>query len=312
VTLTATATLGEETKTQTFELIIKRMEGSDADFVKEDAATASITYAGDDDQDNVTQNISFVFDGTNGSSVEWTSSDPEAIEVSGVIGVVFRPSHDDGDKEVTITASVRKGDVTEEKTFVLIVLCEAGSPDEANQKKMDMDLAALEVGYHNSDSSNNVRSHLSLPTLGEYGSVITWSSNNPAVANDGTVSRSDTQDIIVILTATVTNGSSSSTKAFMLTVKKRPLTLLQQLGADADAVELGFADGDSEGSVTQSLELETMGANGCTISWSSSDAGVINDNGVYSSPGGTKTVTLTAAISKEGYIIYRTFDITVR
>ena len=311
VTLTAMAALGDETKTQTFELTITRLEGSDADYVKEDAATASITYAGSDDQDNVTQNISFVFNALNGSTVEWLSSDAEVIEISGNSGVVFRPSYEDGNKEVTITANVSKNEETEQITFAMTVICEAGEPDEANQKKMDMDLAALEIGYHNSDSANNVRSHLSLPTLGEYGSVITWSSNNPAISNDGTVSRSDSQEIIVILTATVTNGTASSSKAFMLTVKKKPLTLLQQLGADSDAVELGFAKGNSEESVNQNLTLDTMGANGCTISWSSSDPGVIGDDGVYTSPGSAKTVTLTAAVSKEGYVIYRTFTIKV-
>ena len=312
VTLTATALLGTTTCTRTFEIVVKRLEGSDAELVKEDAATASITYAGTDDQEHVTQNITLVFNGANGSSVKWSSDDTETIGVKGTTGLVFQPPYETGDKTVTITATVTKNDETEQKTFVLTVTCEAEEPDEGSQEKMELDLDEVAVGFHGADTAGNVRTHIILATYGQYGSEITWYSNNAAVSNDGTVSRSESGDVNVILTATVTNGSATGTKVFMVTVKQKLLTLLEQLGADSDATALGFAQGNSEGLVDQSIALESMGANGCTISWSSSDPGVIGDDGMYTSPGAAKTVQLTAAISKEGYVIYRYFTIEVQ
>jgi arabinan endo-1,5-alpha-L-arabinosidase len=72
-----------------------------------------------------------------------------------------------------------------------------------------------------------------------------------------------------------------------------------------------YQNGDNENNVTGNLTLDAIGANGCTIVWSSSDTSVITNTGVVTPAASNKTITLTAAIAKQGYEIYRQFVITV-
>ena len=71
---------------------------------------------------------------------------------------------------------------------------------------------------------SNIRTSLAnpLPSLGTNGSIITWTSDTPAVvSNDGqTIVRplDASGNATVIMTATITKGASSDTKAFTLTV----------------------------------------------------------------------------------------------
>ena len=55
----------------------------------------------------------------------------------------------------------------------------------------------------------------------------------------------------------------------------------------------------------------SVGANGCTITWTSSDTSIITDTGRVIRPAETTQVTLTAAVEKNGFIIYKTFTLTV-
>ena len=82
-------------------------------------------------------------------------------------------------------------------------------------EKVALDKAALEV-------QDTASEDFVLPTAGEYGSIITWTSNNAAIAIDGsnaTVTRGAT-DATVTLTATITSGSTVDTKEFTVTVPK--------------------------------------------------------------------------------------------
>ena len=82
-------------------------------------------------------------------------------------------------------------------------------------EKVALDKADLEV-------AETITKDLELPTLGENGSVITWASSNEAViAVDGTVVRpaAGSEDAVVTLTATITNGEATDTATFTVTVK---------------------------------------------------------------------------------------------
>jgi para-nitrobenzyl esterase len=73
---------------------------------------------------------------------------------------------------------------------------------------------------------NNVVADLVLPTSGENGTTITWSSSNPAIGNDGIVTRPvySAGDASGKLIATITKGSESITVEFDVTVPKLPNT----------------------------------------------------------------------------------------
>jgi hypothetical protein len=69
----------------------------------------------------------------------------------------------------------------------------------------------------------SVTQNLTLARNGAYGTTITWSSNVPSVvAIAGTVNRPEGADATVILTATITKGSSPVTKNFPVTVSMKP------------------------------------------------------------------------------------------
>ncbi|MDH6352520.1 hypothetical protein M2298_004531 [Brevibacillus sp. 1238] len=89
---------------------------------------------------------------------------------------------------------------------------------------LETDRQALTIGYASGDDADHVTQNVVLATTGANGSLISWSSDNPAViAQDGTVTRPQAieQDATVTLTATITNGSRSDTKPFVLTVLKQ-------------------------------------------------------------------------------------------
>ena len=89
---------------------------------------------------------------------------------------------------------------------------------------LEADRQALTIGYASGDDADHVTQNVVLATTGANGSLISWSSDNTAViAQDGTVTRPQAieQDAIVTLTATITNGSRSGTKPFVLTVLKQ-------------------------------------------------------------------------------------------
>ena len=66
-----------------------------------------------------------------------------------------------------------------------------------------------------------------------------------------------------------------------------------------DSLEIGYATGDSAGSVTKNITLATTGANGVSISWESSNTDKISTTGtVVRTSGRDVRVTLTATLTK--------------
>lgn len=89
---------------------------------------------------------------------------------------------------------------------------------------LEVDRQALTIGYASGDDADHVTQNVVLATSGANGSLISWSSDDPAViAQDGTVTRPQAieQDATVTLTATITNGNRSDTIPFVLTVLKQ-------------------------------------------------------------------------------------------
>ncbi len=313
VTLTVTATDpedAEKTAEQTFVLTVKAIELTDSEKASEDYEHVDVTYAEGDSADSVTQDLTFAADVPNGSTVTWTSSNTDYVSNT---GVVTRPAEDAGNKDVTITATITNGTATITKTFSVTV---ARADELSESDALTQDVNALEIGYYGSDSAASVTTHVTLPTSGAQGSVITWASDNAAIASDGTVLRSADGDVAVTLTATVTNGEEQDMKTFNLTVKQtNDDDILQQISDDTDTLCIVYADGDNQQSVTQDLILRTAGANGCTIEWASSNAAVVAPDGTVTAPNGDVTVTLTATVKKYsdsiGYWVNRTKEFTV-
>lgn len=156
----------------------------------------------------VIQDLELPTAGENGSEISWASSDEAVISST---GKVTRPQAGEEDAQVTLTATVAYQSASDTKEFQVTV---PALLDEA--VIVERDLEAIELV-----DTDRVVSDLILPTVGENGSEISWTSSNEAViANDGKVTRPGVgeEDAQVTLTATASYGSASADRSFEMTV----------------------------------------------------------------------------------------------
>lgn len=119
VQLTATVVRGTASDTKTFTVTVSKLPQTDTEAVAADKAALEIGFAGLDSADNVTQDVILAGSGDNGTTVTWTSSAPETISAD---GTVTQPDYTgDSDVPVTLTAAISKGDVSDTKSFSLMV-----------------------------------------------------------------------------------------------------------------------------------------------------------------------------------------------
>ncbi|TXS46253.1 hydrolase [Streptomyces sp. uw30] len=149
-----------------------------------------------------------------GSAITWAAGNPAVVSDS---GKVTRPAAGEPAAHATLTATMKKGTVTDALTFDITVL-----PDFDDRTATEQ--AAQDLTVHNLD---DVRGNLTLPASGAYGTDVTWSSAKPDVlSSDGLVHRPAHGDgaTTVELTATVTKGTASTTRAFTAKVPELPKT----------------------------------------------------------------------------------------
>lgn len=162
---------------------------------------------------DVTSHLVLSENGEFSTTVTWESSDVSIISNE---GVVTRPSYEEGDQTVTLTATISDGTNTITK---LIVVSVKSLPSDSASVQMDKD--ALTV--HN---INDVRGHLTLSSAGENGSSITWTSSNPTIITEtGEVTRPahGSGNVIITLTATITKNAASASKTYQAVVKELPV-----------------------------------------------------------------------------------------
>ena len=91
------------------------------------------------------------------------------------------------------------------------------------------------------------------------------------------------------------------------------LTPQQKVAAAKTDVTIAYGNGDTSSSVTKNMTLPVVGADGTTISWSSSDTALVSTTGVVTRPlTQDANVTLMATISIDGISDTKTFTITVK
>lgn len=153
----------------------------------------------------------------------------------------------------------------------------AASAEDTSTAAAQADREALSLG----DTSGVVAS-LSLPATGPSGTTITWSSSNPAVVgNDGVVHRPAYGEPTgtATLTATVTRGTVSRTKEFVITVLAEEQDDAGKAQAAVAAIELVHPD-DVRGNLT----LPVSGLHDTAFTWASSDPAVVSTTGVVTRP----------------------------
>ncbi|NOU87275.1 hypothetical protein GC102_16000 [Paenibacillus sp. LMG 31460] len=311
VTLIATVSYGDVSKTKTFTLTVLQ-QNSEAQRVAADKAALAITFSGTDTATSVTKPLVLPLSGTNASTITWVSSNTSIISNDGK--TLNRPTTAQGDSVVTLTATITYGSVSDTKTFSLTVKSLLSDAQEVAADK-----ALLAIKFSGTDTANSVTQPLTLPLSGTNGSTITWvSSNTSVISNDGkTVQRpsAGSGDASVVLTAILTNGSSSEFKTFTLTIKQQ-LTDIQRVAADKEALAIVYGGTDTLSNVTQAMTLPLTGVNGSSISWVSNNPSIISSDGrTVNRPTagqGDVTVVLNAIISAGGYSDTKSFILTVK
>jgi len=310
VTLTATITKGVETTTKTFVVKVLKQAQTDAEAVTNAKAALSVGYAAGDAATAVTQDLTLATTGADGTSITWSSDNPALIAAD---GTVTRPANSAGDAVVVLTATITKNGAETTKTFVVKVLKQAVTDAEA----VESAAAALTVGYAAGDSASYVTQNLTLPTTGDNGTTVTWSSDNIGVITpNGAVIRpySTQGDQVVTLTATISKNGVTTTKTFVVKVVKQAQTDGEAIEIAWHHLQIGYAPSETEFDVTQNIMLPTAGAEGTAITWASGNTAVIAADGTVTRPDhatGNVTVTLTATITKGAAITQKTFNVTV-
>lgn len=155
----------------------------------------------------VATDLTLPTEGINGTTITWESSNPAVVAVD---GTVTRPAKGSETATVTLTATIKKGNVEAKKEFIVVV------PATNDESDVLLDKNALSLGL-----TTAVISNLILPTAGRYGTTITWETSDPSVLEaNGTVHRpaKGTGNKLVTLTATIRKGDVQDTKVFPLTV----------------------------------------------------------------------------------------------
>jgi len=273
-------------------------------------AGRNLLLNGNSSLDNIITALNLTSAGPNGSDITWSSNSPY---VDAANGNVILPTPEEGNQQVILTATLSKGTASRTEQITVIVRFTDASAVAADKTWLDT------VILKENSSWDNITGDLNMPTSGQYGSSITWtSSNEDFIAANGTVTRlTYTQgDQTVTLTASITKGSSSDTVSYTATVKALDPKDLEAVDISFiwltwDIIKNGNTDLDS---VVDDLYLPDEGPWNTAISWTSSNTNVVSNNGNVVQPAfslGKKKITLTAAISRGEKSVQKTFEITV-
>ncbi len=200
----------------TFGYCAKKVATTDSDKLALDKDYALLTddliKADNPDLSHVTSDLNLPSSLENGSTVSWRS-DSEYLTND---GKVKRPSGIEGNQNITLVATLTKGDYSSSKEFHITVLALPLSDNEIvslDAKNLTFDSIRLA----NTDESKIV-SNLNLLTKGENGSDIRWESSDMSViSTNGEINRGD-EAKSVTLTAYISKGDAKESKVFNLTV----------------------------------------------------------------------------------------------
>lgn len=175
-----------------------------------------LSFTGGQTEEKVTSSLNLPTYVDGGVFISWASSITTIIKEN---GTVTRPPYKDGDKQVTLTATLKLGaEAPVTKEFPLNVVKAEPTAEDKLQEALD----ELKIGFYNGDTADGVKSSaISLPNGGKYASSVYWESSEPSVIHsNGNVSRStDDTDHIVTLTARVSIDGVSDTRDYVVKVK---------------------------------------------------------------------------------------------
>ncbi|KFN08930.1 immunoglobulin-like domain-containing protein [Paenibacillus macerans] len=292
VEMTAAVMLGTYKVTRTFNITVLREPAETALARAEQELTLGDLTA-------VAGNLALPETGYGGTRIEWSSNAPEIVAPD---GTVHQPAYSKGDKDVTLTAVLRLDGLERVKTFNVHVLSLPINDEEAVAAAyQSLTLPVTTVTYD-----------LDLPDRGANGVFMNWSSSHPEFLNSEgqvTLPSYTDGDQNVTLTATISRGAYSLTKAFPLLLPAQPIRPDEAARLAADSLVLNYPAG-----IKDSINLPRSGPFDTTIEWASDRPEVLDADGRVNRPrytDGDAEVHLTATVSKDAAAVQRTFRLTV-
>lgn len=210
------------------EQVASLYEVSDEDIVSSDLAAIDLG-----DLTQISSDLTLPAAGANGTAFRWESTDSNVIDPA--TGKVTRPAAGSQDAHVTLTVYGTYGTVADSiRKFEVTVLAMPNSDTIVKH-----DLEALDLG-----DLTAVTANLTLPTQGEWGSLISWETDNAdVVTKEGVITRPEAgaQAAAATLTATAKVEETSDTRTFTVTVLPKfelaqiesydPITVKTRVGA---------------------------------------------------------------------------------
>jgi hypothetical protein len=168
---------------------------TDAADIAAAKTTLEVGFTAPDNKDSVTSNVTLPATGANGVTVTWQSSHPSVVSTA---GIVVRPA---SDTNVTLTATLSKGEASDTKNFTVKVIAAAvvTTPQQAIDALVITGDTLELVGMIYSTTSNIV-----IPTT-SLGFTVNWVSTSNVITVAGVVTRPvyGSANERVILTASI-------------------------------------------------------------------------------------------------------------
>ncbi len=224
ITLTATISKGSYEYTKTFYILVFPLATDDEALSLDKEWLNYSRILGENSINSITVNLNLPVFGLYGSSISWKSSNDTFIMPDGTVN---RPTFIQGNKTVTLTATISKGGATIDKSFLLSVK----KLEQTDVEAVTADKRWLQVSrtLGGNLSQYSINQNLALPTLAPNGSFITWASDMPdVISNSGeiTIPEYNEGHKNVVMTATIEKGSIVENGTYKYTVLSKPDTFL--------------------------------------------------------------------------------------
>jgi hypothetical protein len=279
---------------------------TDDDAIVQTVATSltnlTPTFVVGDTADNVTQSFTLPMS-IDGCAITWTASDGSSVVVDANGSATVTRKNAASNATVTLTATITKGSATATKSFDVVVVRNLSDAEAVASCKERLTTAA--ITFAAPDTAAAVTQNLTLPSTFSDCSVAWASGSASTISNAGVVTRPSgaaASDATVTLTATVSKGYDSDTKAVTVIVAHdttdAEAVAVCKANLSTSVITLGGSDTVS--AVTQNVSLPAS-FGGCSLTWSSGTPGTISNAGVVTRPASgssNATVTLTATISR--------------
>jgi len=283
----------------------------DADSVLRQARSKLVfSVLSSEDIENVTEDL-YLPGKWEGTDIYWKSSNETYLSIDGEKGTVSRPPYGDGRICVVLSAHIGYENKTVTRNFMVRI------EEMSIGRQISTSLKSFKDDFDRAFLSNQnlmaVRDDLIIPQFTRTYMTMNCISENPEIiTDDGKITRSMYEDKIVNFTVNFTYGYERTAITYPIIVKSMQSEELSLMAReDMDWVLDTLRSGYNLSRVTGNMTLPVSGPNNSTITYSSSNSGVLSDKGIVNQGQESNQVELTITLKLGNQTITERIDITV-